>query len=308
MKIEKTEEEEAGVKHKKRWIVMGVLLIVLLSGGLFFAQRSVYSRAPGDPVLTFLVSVFPFPAAKVGTMMITMKEYVIEYKALESSFSASTETEQPPSPEKLQETILQTLINKRVIALLAKQYNVFVNPERVEAYFKQTIGEDQSEEAFADELNATFGWTVEEFKKRVIEPIVLAIDTNAAILNNDAVQTERRSFIEAARARVVAGEEFSTVAKEAMDPFGLNESDLGFFLVSTIPEQWRASVDALNVGEISEVLENNDVFTFFKVTERNEGSGDAQLHLLTITIPKKTLEDAVKDYLSTAEVKRYIGT
>lgn len=307
MKIEKEEEGVQGGKRMKRMVLVGMGIVLMLIAGMFFAQRSVYSRAPGDPVLTFLVSAFPYPAVRVGSMVISMKEYVIEYQALQNSFSTS-EKEQPPAPEKLQETILQTLINKRVIAQLAKQYDVKAEPDQVDAYFKQTIGTEQSEEDFEMELTKTFGWTTEEFKKRVIEPIVLAVETNTTILKSETAQADRRTLIDTARDRVTKGEDFSSVAKEIMTPFGLSESDLGFFSVSALPGAWRDSVEALAVGETSEVLQNENVFTFFKVIERNPSESDAQVHLLTVAIPKKTLEDLVKDYLAGVEVKRYLGT
>ncbi len=307
MIIEK-EQEGKQTGRGKRVLAIGLVLLVCVLGGLVFeAYRLVYSRPPGDALVAFIVSVLPFPAVTVGPMTISMKDYLIEYRVLKTSFE-SIEDQEPPAPEQLQEVILQTLINKKVITKLAHDYGVTADAERVDAYYLESILGEQTEEAFAQELQDSFGWSVQEFKKRVVESIVLALDTNTAVLNNQTVQAERRSLIEKARERIVSGETFSTVATEVMAPYGLKENDLGFFKISELPEVWRSTIDATAQSQITEVLESEDVFTLFKVAERIIAGEDTQVHLLTVTIPKKTLENLVKEYLDSVEVKRYLGT
>ena|SRR3989339_57781 len=307
MKIEKDEEEKRAGRGK-RVLVLGLVALVLLLGGLVFeAHRLVYSRPPGDPLVAFLVSTLPFPAATVGPLTVSMKEYLVEYRVLKSSFE-SIEEQQPPSPEQLQEVILQTLINKKIISKLASDYGVIAEPERINTYYKQTILAQQDETAFAQELQDSFGWSVEDFKKRVVEPIVLALDTNTVVLTNTSVQSGPRLVIEQARERILVGEDFAQVAKQVMEPYGLKETDLGFFKTSDLPAQWRSSIEATQQGKMTEILESNEVFSLFKITERIVAGEDTQVHLLTVTIPKKTLETLVKEYQSSNEVKYYLGT
>jgi hypothetical protein len=262
MKIEKEDEGKRSMRGK-RVLVIGLVAVVLLLGGLVFeAHRLVYSRPPGDPLVAFLVSVLPFPAVNIGPLTISMKEYLVEYRVLKSSFE-SIEEQEPPSSEQLQEVILQTLINKKVISKLAADYGVTVSTDRVDTYYKQTILAQQDESAFTQELQDSFDWSVDDFKKRVVEPIVLALDTNTVVLNNSTVQSGPRSIVESAHERILRGEEFSSVAKEVMEPFGLTENDLGFFKTSDLPTEWRSSIEAKAQGEVTEILESNDVFTFF---------------------------------------------
>ena len=309
MVIEKEQEraESGAIKKPKRFVIVFVVLLLILGSLFYLAQRTIYHRPPGDTLVTFLAAAYPFPAVKIGSMTITMKDYLIEYKAFESSLKAA-EGQEPPAPEQLQEVILQTLINKRVIAKLAKDFDVKATPERVDAYYKQALADQKDEQAFAQELQTTFGWTIDEFKKRVIESIVLAVDTNIKVLASEDLQAERKALITTARTRVQNNEDFATVAKEVMGPFGLMESDLGFFKISALPEEWRSAVDATQKEALTDVLQNDKIFTFFKIKDRIVAGDETQVHLLTITIPKKTLEDLVKEYLATVEVKRYLGT
>ena len=307
MKIEKEDEVPKLANKKRLLIILALLAIVILGVLVFSTRRVVYQRSPDDAIVTFLASVYPFPAVKVGSMSISMKDYLIEHRVLKSSFD-SIQDQEPPAPDQLQELILQTLINKRVIAKFAKDYNVVVSNEHVEEYYKQSIAGEESEEGVAQELQDTFGWTIADFKKRVIEPIVLALDTNKAIVSNELVQSERRTLIDSANQRVKQGEDFTIVAKETMEPLGLTENDLGFFKVSALPDEWRDIIDARAQGEITEVLESDSVFVFFLVSERIVAGEDTQVHLMSVTVPKKSLEDLVREYIANVEIKRYIGT
>lgn len=307
MKIEKSDELTAGPTSGRKMIFVGVLIALVIISAIFFGKGLVYLRPPGDPLGAFLAAAYPFPAVKVGPMTVTMKDYLIEYKALENSFS-SMAGQESPAPEQLQEVILETLINKRVIAKLAKDYGVEATPERVDEYYQQTLVDQNNETAFAQEIETTFGWTIDEFKKRVIEPIVLATDTNVSILSNESIQADRRVFINEARDRITKGEDFSTVAKEVMEPFGLSEYDLGYFKISSLPSDWQEAVNATAQGETTGILENENVLTIFNVTERIAVGEETQVHLLAVAVPKKTLEDLVDAYLTTVNVKRYLGT
>ncbi len=292
---------------KRLWIIVVVLVVLTFAGAIFVSRRLVYTRPPGDALATFLAAAYPFPAVKMGSMTITMKDYLIEYQALQNSFSFM-QAEESPAPEELQKVILQTLINKRVIAKLATDYGVEATPQRVDEYYQKTLAGETDEQAFAQELETTFGWTTAEFKRRVIEPIVLAIDTNTYLIQSPDVQADRQALIDAAHARITNGEDFATVAQEVMTPFGLNKYDLGFFKMSELPTAWRSSVEARGVNEVTEVLQSNEVFAFLKVIERIADFEDSQVHLMTVSVPKKTVQDAVKEYLASVEVKKYLGT
>jgi len=163
------------------------------------------------------------------------------------------------------------------------------------------------EEAFAQNLLQTFGWTPEEFKTRIVESIVLALQMTDTVLGDTETQRPRAEISQIAYVRVQAGEDFATIAKDVHAGFEGIESDLGYVKVSVIPESWASQVTALEEGQTTEVIDLPEGSAIFKLEEKIIAGEDTQLHLLSITVPKVSLEEVVKEYLTTVKVKRYVG-
>jgi parvulin-like peptidyl-prolyl isomerase len=233
-----------------------------------------------------------------------LNEFLQEYDALSSYFEDANKP--APPLEELEIAIADTLVNKIAIAQLAKQYRVILDEERVEQYYQDVIAQD-GEETFAQNLEESFGWSTQEFKERIVESIVLALQMTDTILADGQTQQARRDLIDAAYARVQAGEDFASIAKDVHAGFEGIESDLGYVKVSQIPETWVNQVTRLSEGQTTGIIELPEGYAVFKLEETIAAGDDTQVHLLSITVPKVTLEESVEAYLSTVEVKRYVG-
>ena len=152
-----------------------------------------------------------------------------------------------------------------------------------------------------------FGWTNEEFKERIVEPIVLALKMSSYVLSNVEIQSGKRSTVDNAHERIMNGEDFVLVAKEVhTQEQVMFETDLGFIKMSELPEELVHVIGVLQEDEVTDVIDMSDAFVIFQLKERIKTGDDSQLHLYSLTVPKKTLEDMAKEYLLTAKVKRYI--
>ncbi|HLD20993.1 MAG TPA: peptidyl-prolyl cis-trans isomerase [Patescibacteria group bacterium] len=281
--------------------VVGVVAIIVLFA-LVTAQ--VYARPVTDNFVRTMSGVVPYPAISVDGKTVTIKEFLIEYDALQQYFGDLGE-QAPPSGQ-LEIAIADTLVNKIAIQKLASAYGVKLDEERVEQYYQDVIAQD-GEEAFAENLVQTFGWTPEEFKTRIVESIVLALQMTDAVLADTQVQQSRLDLIDSAYARVQAAEDFATIAKDVHAGFEGIESDLGYVKVSVIPESWASQVTALEEGQTTAVIDLPEGYAIFKLEEKIIAGEDTQMHLLSITVPKVSLEEVVEEYLATVKVKRYVG-
>lgn len=286
-----------------------VCILIILVALFLVATQQVYSRSVDDPFVHALSQVIPYPALSVNGQKVSMKEFLAEYEALKQYFAQRDSSSSLP-PDQLEIAVADTLVNKIAIAQLAQERGLEVDQARVEKYYADVLASQESEEAFVKELEETFGWTTDEFKKRIVESIVLALQMSEAILQDESIQTSRKALLDAANERVKNGEDFQTVAKEIHGRFpssGL-ESDLGYIKLSLVPESWKSAVEALPTGGMTDILELPEGYAIFFVEDRIVTSDDTQLHLFGITVPKQTLEDVVKAYLETANVKKYVGT
>jgi parvulin-like peptidyl-prolyl isomerase len=309
MKIEKSESvaEEQNSAQKSNDIKSRRPFFVLFSLiGLFVILTILVYRLPiTNPFARSLTFIIPYPAVVVDGSVITIKTFLLEREALEQYLKTS-QTSEIPSDEILQQTILDALINKTAIRKLAGKYGVKIDDELVEQYYKDVVEAELSEDDFAKELSETFGWSKSDFKKRIIESIVLALQMSDFVSNDDALQAKEKERIEKALERLEAGEDFAIVAEETRgEDESFYENDLGYQNIVDLPEQWTSAKD-LTVGGISEIVEFDQGFAIFTVTDRIDAAEDSKIHLMAIMVPKKTLEDLVSEYLSQAKVRYFV--
>lgn len=294
--------QHAFFKSKRNIAILAVLVIV---AGCLLLTREVYKRPVSDGLVRTASNIIPYPALSVDGEKLTLKEFLIEYDALLSYFDDLGE--QAPPTEQLEVAIAETLINKIAIAQLAEDYGIELDQEQVDQYYNEVVSAQESEEAFIQNLSDTFNWTAEDFRKRIVESIVLALQMTDAVLEDETLQSARKQMVQDAYDRLQAGEDFAVVAKEVHEPFGGIESDLGFVQASVLPTSWSSQVNALEEGAFTEIIELPEGYAIFKLVEKLPTGEEGQLHLLSITVPKLTLEDVVDEYLETVTVKRYVG-
>lgn len=313
---------EKSPKNTRKAVLLALgALIVLVVGSSAF----VYTHASTDKTVQTLTTRLPFPALMVGRSVVTYKQYYEEQDSLKKYFtSAAAQGVPAPSEDQQKMLIEQALVNKAVVRTLASNYGITLDHSKTEVFYqnflKQNAGE--SPEVVEKQLMETFGWTASEFKKRVVEPIVLSTQVEEFIAKNEFFQKPGRDEIQSAHARVTTGgEDFETVGTEVHERVRLNmKSDLGFIKKSTLPESWGSKVVDLENGKVTDVIELPQGYAFFKVTERIKSQDkavkkvdpkapvDEQLHLYTITVQKKTLEQVTQEYLEHISVKTLIKT
>jgi peptidyl-prolyl cis-trans isomerase SurA len=120
-----------------------------------------------------------------------------------------------------------------------------------------------------------------------------------------------RGEAEAARQRIVKGEQFSVVVLDVSDDALTRESggDLGWAEVENLLSEVTAALDTLAVGGISPVIRSDRGFHVFRLVERREGGQYAfeeireRLHQL---IESQELEKAYDEWLAAVRDSAYV--
>jgi peptidyl-prolyl cis-trans isomerase SurA len=269
----------------------------------------VYRHDPTNSSVRKIVGMIPYPAAVVGNHVITIGDYLNERDALNAYFqsSAAQSGEAVPDEAVIAMNIMDTMINKVVVRDMADAAGLSVDEAKVEEFYANALGGSDSA-AFETQLMTMFGWTPDQFRTRVVRPVVLAEQVGEAISADAARQADRKAQAEAAYERVAGGEDFAAVATEvSSDASATAGGDVGSVLLSDIPEEWRGSIESLAVGDYSKVVDGKAVFMIFKVTAKTGTDADAAVNLSLISIAKETLEEATQSYLATTRDWRFIG-
>ncbi|NBS41718.1 hypothetical protein EBS80_03575 [bacterium] len=287
-----------------RGTVIGAASVLLLVGTTSF----VYLRPPTDAAVRRIVGVVPYPAAVVGNQAISMRAFLDERDALNTYFqTTAAQGGTAPTETEITANIMDTLVHKAAVDQLAVQNGVTVDDARVDEFYAQaTSGTDEA--TFAAQLTQMFGWTPDEFRARVVKPVVLATQLSEKVSADAGRQEARKQKAQAAYDRVAAGEDFAAVAAEqSQDSSAQTGGDIGYVSMSDVPDEWKDDIYALGTGDVSPVVEGQDAFMIFKLTDRT-GVGDAEkVQLSLISIPKETLDEVVQDYLATTRVWKLIG-
>jgi hypothetical protein len=287
------------------WLVVAAIGLVVAAA----ATSLVYLRPVTSGAARAVAAVFPYPAAVVGSDVITVGEYLDERDALDAYFASSAALvgAGAENEEEIERNLMETLIHKSAVGHLAETAGIVVDAARVEAFYAQAVGGADSEQ-FAVQLERTFGWTAEEFRDRVVAPVVLAMQLEESIGRDAGRQDVRRGQAVRAYERLEAGEPFGTVASDTgADASATTGGDVGYVKMSDVPAEWAATLAGLDVGAYSAVVEGTESFLIFQVTDRVEAGDDSEIRLSIVSVPKVTLEEAIQEYLESARVWRFIG-
>ena len=177
--VQNADVSPAKQEPKKKWCtrkmaLLAVGAVVVLIGGL---TTYVYTQASTDNTVKAITTRLPFPAMMVGRSVVTFKQYYDEQDSLKKYFASSTSPESPaPTDEQMNDMIVEALTNKTVVKTLASNYGITLDQSKVGAFYQNFLQSNagQSAEAVEQQLKDTFGWSVSEFKQRVVVPIVLS--------------------------------------------------------------------------------------------------------------------------------------
>ena len=283
---------------------VALAVIVLLGMGI---TAGVYLQPPTSGFVRTVSRVLPYPAVIVDGHPVSIADFLVEYDALVSYFKMTAPESIPPESD-LAVNIVDTLVNKTVIQVLAKKHGITIDPAKEQTFYDEVVAQS-GEEAFAEQLKSTFGWTPEEFRARVVASVVLATQVSDWISTDAETQKEAKAQADAALARLEAGEDFAVVAGDTSQDFSAAQGgDIGYINLSELPaDTWGPTVSALEIGQHSSIVETPESLLIFKVTDRIAAGEDEQIKLSVIVIPKKTLDQVVTEYLDSVKVTRLIG-
>jgi len=299
-------DESESTKNKPKIEMGRIVFYGVITGFLLVfvgLSATVYSLTATSPVVRAITSVLPYPAYVIGNEVITYGEFLTEFDSLAAYFNSIEEE----ANKNLDVEVTEALINKIATQHLAVELSIELDPERETALFKQVLYGLSGEDELAVELEQELGWTIDEFKERVVQPIALATQINEFVLNDEEIQAERRSQADEAYQQVIDGESFDTVSGEVAGNFELPVwKDKEFEKLSAYPTDWQTIISELEIGDITEPFNADATFVIARLDEKIEAGDDTEVKLSLIAIPKIGLEDTLDEYLEEIRIWRLI--
>lgn len=280
------------VRRAVVWMGRFAVLLVALAILLWIFVVSLYKFPAGEKLLRPISSVFPIPAVRVDTSLITYKDYT---QMLDGWLGAyGTEEVQR---EIVQERVLVRLVQDAMLAQMATELRLKVDEGVVAEVYTEFVGQHDSEAHLIEAIDRQFGWDYDQFMEFVVEPLALVRQLDSAVRGWDEAQEGQLSIIEEIRRDVINDpDRFSDIAMQDSE-----EGDGHLELTEYPPEALVAFVDA-SEGVITEVIELEDRYVIYKVLDIDE----EEVLTEDIYVEKLGVYEVMQDRLDSASIKYYV--
>lgn len=231
--------------------------------------------------------------------------------------------------------ILQGLIERKLIEQRAAKRGIEVSDEEVDLqYYRMMEQNNLSEEQFTAEL-AKAGLTPAGYKKnlrsQILRQRLLSIEIHSKVVvtneeieeyyhneygqskddglhilqigcqwgpgGKSASQEEARRRAEQLRGMVQAGENFQEIAQSYSElPSASDGGDIGVFKRDELSPAMQEGLADLRPGEISELIEHNDSFQFFKILSAKSGN-------IITQAPLESVREEIRDLILQKKLK-----
>jgi foldase protein PrsA len=216
----------------------------------------------------------------------------------------------PPTESEVKKTVLDRLIQNEVLKEVAVKYNLTVTDKDIEDEFAKLASQPvQGAQNISDEIMDLYGWTVPEFKEKVLRPFLLQQKLAEALQKDEAVNKSAEDKAKEVMGKIRAGGDFAALAAEySADPSNAqNGGDLGWFGKSVMVPEFEAAAFALKAGEVSDVVKTQFGFHIIKVDEvKTEKDEVTQVKARHILIPLVNVDQYLKDAVAAASVKKMV--
>lgn len=278
------------------WTFLGALFLVVIAflGSTFFLPLH-------HPFVEAVTRRVPLPVAFAGSTPVWSTVYWRQHDAL-FRFASSD----PAMQEALQADltaasmrIFDALAGRSEVERLARQYEVSVTEEEVQAFLEGLYAQSGGEEVFDAEIQERFGWTKAQFVEWEARNAVLSSNVNHVLAEDAEAQATIRFPLEQAREAILGGTPFGeAVVGLPGNIVTAPEGDLGLVLLSELPEGLQEVITPLELNVPSEVQSISDAFGVILISERVSSPEGEQVHLFLAVVPKKTLGQVVEERLA----------
>ncbi len=232
-------------------IVIVVIFLTLAVGFLRFSWQ--------NKAVLWVAKYIPFPVAVVGGDFLSYNEYQADVPNI-ASFLERNAT--PDAAAQLNLTndvytrkiILNKMVGESVLDTLAKERKVTVTQVDIDQTYDGYVQQSGNATEVEDYIQKLYGWTVAQFKVKLIRPQVVQDKVAAAYFQ------ERKDAMKAIREQVAKdSKSFADVAKvKSSDASALKGGLLDAMTTKQLEEAYGDAakvLKALKVGEVTDVLE-----------------------------------------------------
>lgn len=308
MSEHETQSETGKGSGKKRGLVRvrTMILGAFLAGVLGTLGLSLLvALAPDASVGVVMRRILPLPIAIVDGAFISYGELDKNRESLRRFYeSQSDDLEKrgfrvdfntPDGKKRLllrEKDILNKLVEDRIILSLAKGKGIRFSDDEVTAKVKEAVQEQGgSQENLENQLSRFYGWSLSDFKERIVVPSLYREALEASFMKERDVSAAK-SAIEKAASELGNGTAFETVVKTFSD--GESKKDggnLGWTDIEALVPELQDAARTQSIDTVGPILESALGFHIVVISDRKTESGKELVRMRQIFTRKPSFPD-----------------
>jgi hypothetical protein len=165
------------VKEKKDYFVWGAIgaLTFIFVAFVFSAFGLYFFGMKDNFFVRGAARIFPYPIARVNWSIILTPEYQKDVNTLIHFYKFESDGSGLPMPdyEEISSSVLDRLIKNRVVEKMARNLNIKITNDELDARFLEMTSKMGSPEEVEEVLGDMYGWSEGEFRKNIVRNILL---------------------------------------------------------------------------------------------------------------------------------------
>lgn len=249
-------------------VLLSIVIITLITFGIIINTLKI-----NNPITQIVTKFIPYPIAFVNTKPLYYNDWLNQVNSLANFYNHEKQINSDlkiPSLIDTQQHILNRMIDKEINIQLAKKYNIKITEEEIKKQTMDLIEELGSQQSLEQQLLDLYSWTITEFEKEILEPLLLKNKLSIAITLDDRLNQAARLKAEKVFEIVQEGEKsFEDIAFEySEDVTSIQKGDLGYFGQGQMLPELEQAAFALEPGEVSEIIKTQFGYHIIKVEEK----------------------------------------
>jgi len=303
------------IKNYKKYLI---LVSVVLSVFVVIVFLFTYVFHTQFPAIKTAQRVLHLPAMIVDGKWISLAEIEDNVNSIKqfyesqdfSKFGIRVDFDTPEGQKRLkiqERRMLNKLIEDIAIAEVAKEWGVTVSDEAVKTAMERPMKETGSEEVVKSRLKDLYGWSLDEFGKKVVYKQLLRDRVIEEFNKKNKITDEMRKSMSDAKKELDDGRDFTDVAKKYSEGSTAQTGGvMGWFNEMQLQDDIGKKVFELPKGGYTDVIETPLGLHIVKVNDIIDSEGKKMVHVSQIIVKKQTFADFLTEKIKKMSVNIFI--
>lgn len=310
------EEETVSVVSAKKTanpFMRGILtsMIVLVILAVVVLVITAYRAPDKAPTTGKVLAWLHLPAAIVSGNVISWKEISIDASALQNFLKNNPNSAGQLSADEINRRVLHRLMLNVMAGKVAADWGVTITDAQLTSVMDKMTKEFGTKEKMAEQIQKEYGWTLDQYRDRVVRSMVLLEQLSNQLPVQDAAGlTAARTKAEAVLAEVKDGKKTFAEIANTVSEDKIPDGDLGFFAKGAMVKEFEDAAFKLAPGQVSDLVRSQYGFHIIKVEEvkKDNKKQVTEVHARHILIRTPDIMTYLQKRLDAAWVWQWLKT